>query len=120
MWKSIVPGTELDNVKEDRKNSVRIEQYRVSENAAFFNGQYLPLSCIRDVTVVESSFTPGMSCGKGIPVFKIRIDYGAEKPLILMIEKKRNVDAMMKLITGECNAIKRNKELLERIGQDEE
>lgn len=100
MWKSIVPGTELDNEKEDRRNSVRIEQYRVSENAVYFNGQYLPLSCIRDVSVLESSFTPGMSCGKGIPVFKIRIDYGAGKPLVLMVEKKKNVDAMMDLIAG--------------------
>lgn len=99
MWKSIVPGTELDNVKEDRKNSVRIEQYRVSENAVYFNGRYLPLSCIRDAAVIESSFTPGMSCGKGIPVFKIRIDHGAEAPLVLMVEKKKNADEMMKLIS---------------------
>ncbi len=100
MWKSIVPETELDNVKADRKNSVRIEQYRVSEDAIFFNGQYLPLSCIKDVAVVESSFTPGMSCGKGIPVFKIRIDYGTEKPLVLMVEKKKNADEMMKRLRG--------------------
>ena len=97
MWKSIVPGTKLDNVKEDRKNSVRIEQYRVSENAVYFNGQYLPKSCIRDVSVLESSYTPGMSCGKGIPVFKIRIDYGADKPLVLMVEKK-HVDAIIGLL----------------------
>lgn len=86
--------------KEERRNSVRIEQYRVSENAVYFNGQYLPLSCIRDVSVLEFSFTPGMSCGKGIPVFKIRIDYGAGKPLVLMVEKKKNVDAMMELLSG--------------------
>ncbi len=98
MWKSIVPGTKLDNVKEDRKNSVRIEQYRVSENAVYFNGQYLPKSCIRDVSVLESSYTPGMSCGKGIPVFKIRIDYGADKPLVLMVEKKKHVDAIIGLL----------------------
>ena len=98
MWKCIVPGTEIENVKQDRKDSVRIEQYRVSENAVYFNGHYLPLSCIKDVAVFESSYTPGMSCGKGIPVFKIRIDYGVEKPLVLMVEKKKNVDTMMKLI----------------------
>ena len=84
-------------LKEDRKNSVRIEQYRVSENAVYFNGQYLPKSCIRDVSVLESSYTPGMSCGKGIPVFKIRIDYGADKPLVLMVEKK-HVDAIIGLL----------------------
>ena len=99
MWKCIVPGYEIEDVKLDRKDSVRIEQYRVSKNAVYFNGQYLPLSCIKDVTVLESSYTPGMSCGKGIPVFKIRIEYGAEKPLVLMVEKKKNVDAMMEYLS---------------------
>ena len=93
-WTSIADQT-IDNVKEDRKDSTRIEQYRVSSQAVYFNGKYLPLSCIRDVSVLESSFTPGMSCGKGIPVFKIRIDYGADKPLVLMVEKKKNADAML-------------------------
>ena len=101
MWKSVVEGTELDNVKQDRKDSVRIEQYRVSGNAVYFNGRYLPLSCVKDVSVLESSYTPGMSCGKGIPVFKIRIDYGAEKPIVLMIEKKKNADLLMKYISGD-------------------
>ena len=99
MWKCIVPGYEIEDVKLDRKDSVRIEQYRVSKNAVYFNGQYLPLSCIKDVAVFESSYTPGMSCGKGIPVFKIRIEYGAEKPLVLMVEKKKNVDAMMEYLS---------------------
>ena len=99
MWKCIVPGYEIEDVKLDRKDSVRIEQYRVSKNAVYFNGQYLPLSCIKDVAVLESSYTPGMSCGKGIPVFKIRIEYGAEKPLVLMVEKKKNVDAMMEYLS---------------------
>ena len=99
MWKCIVPGYEIEDVKLDRKDSVRIEQYRVSKNAVYFSGQYLPLSCIKDVAVLESSYTPGMSCGKGIPVFKIRIEYGAEKPLVLMVEKKKNVDAMMEYLS---------------------
>lgn len=30
-----------------------------------------------------------MSCGKGIPVYKLRIDYGEEAPLVLMIEKRK-------------------------------
>lgn len=103
MWKCIVPGYEIEDVKLDRKDSVRIEQYRVSKNAVYFNGQYLPLSCIKDVAVLESSYTPGMSCGKGIPVFKIRIEYGAEKPLVLMVEKKKNVDAMMEYFDSDFN-----------------
>ena len=47
---------------------------------------------------MESSYTPGMSCGKGIPVYKIRIEYGAEKPLVLMLEKEKNVQKMLDTI----------------------
>ncbi len=97
-WKSILEGRTIDNVREDRRDSVRVEQYRISQQAVYFNGQYLPLACILDASVVESSFSPGMSCGKSIPVFKIRIDYGADKPLILMVEKRKNADAMMEII----------------------
>ncbi len=41
-----------------------------------------------------------MSCGKGIPVFKIRLDYGGEKPLVLMIEKEANAERMISLINS--------------------
>ena len=97
-WKCIIADNSIEDVKEDRKNSVRIEQYRVSPKAIYFNGQYLPVSAITDVQVMESSYTPGMSCGKGIPVYKIRIEYGAEKPLVLMVEKEKNVQKMLDMI----------------------
>ena len=99
-WKCIVTDDPITDVKEDRKNAVRVEQYKVSSQAIYFNGQYLPLASIRDVQVHESSFTPGMSCGKGIPVYKLRIDYGADKPLVLMVEKEKNVQKITEMIKG--------------------
>ena len=40
-WECIVHGKELENVKQDRKHSKRIERYEVSENAIYFDGKYL-------------------------------------------------------------------------------
>ncbi len=94
-WKSLVPGTELSDVKADRKSAVSIEKYKVSPNAIYFSGEYLPTSLITDVKKQASTYTPNCACGKGIPVFKIRIDYGAEKPLILMLEKEANADKLL-------------------------
>jgi hypothetical protein len=37
-WECIVHGKELENVKQDRKHSKRIERYEVSENAIYFDG----------------------------------------------------------------------------------
>ncbi|MCR5596302.1 MAG: hypothetical protein K6G12_10655 [Lachnospiraceae bacterium] len=97
-WKSIIPDKTIGDIRQDRKGSAIIEQYRVSKEAVYFNGQYLPLSAITALGMVKSSFTPAMSCGKGIPVYKVRMEYGAEKPLILMVEKEKNAKRMVELI----------------------
>ena len=56
---------------------------------------FFPTSLITDVKKQASTYTPNCACGKGIPVFKICIDYGAEKPLILMLEKEANADKLL-------------------------
>ena len=94
-WRSLVPGTELSDAKADRKNAVSIEKYKVSPNAIYLSGEYLPTSVIKEAKKQASTYTPNCACGKGIPVFKIRIDYGAEKPLILMLEKEANADKLL-------------------------
>ncbi len=48
-WECIVHGKELENVKQDRKHSKRIERYEVSENAIYFDGKYLPVSLIKSM-----------------------------------------------------------------------
>ena len=87
-WECIVHGKELENVKQDRKHSKRIERYEVSENAIYFEGKYLPVSLIKSMRSQPSAYRPHGCCGIGIPVFKIRVEYGAEKPLVLVIEQE--------------------------------
>ena len=97
-WKCIVPGKELENVKQDRKNSKRIERYEVSENAIYFEGRYLPVSQIKSVRSQPSAYRPHGCCGIGIPVFKIRVDYGAEKPVVLTVEREENVEELLNMV----------------------
>ena len=87
-WECIVQGKEIENVKQDRKHSKRIERYEVSENAIYFEGKYLPVSLIKSMRSQPSAYRPHGCCGIGIPVFKIRVEYGAEKPLVLVIEQR--------------------------------
>ena len=98
-WSSMVPGTEIENLKEDRKASTGIEQYKVSAKAIYVKGEYLPMSAISAVKMQPSMYSPSCACGKGIPVFKIRVDYGTDKPMILMIEKEKNAEKMLALIS---------------------
>ena len=45
-WKCIVPGKELADERADRRAAGIVEKYKVSANAVYFEGQYLPFSAI--------------------------------------------------------------------------
>ena len=107
-WSSMVPGQDIENLKEDRKASIGIEQYKVSAKAIYTKGKYLPLSAITNIKMQRSTYTPSCACGKGIPVFKIRVDYGIDKPMIMMIEKEKNAEKMLSMISEACPDIKVN------------
>ena len=52
-YNSLVPGVEIENVAEDFKNALKIEQYRLGRKALYFPAglrwAYLPLSAIESV-----------------------------------------------------------------------
>ena len=95
----------IEDVKRDRRSAVSVEKYKVSDEAIYLQGEYLPISAIKSVRIQPSTYSPNCCCGKGIPVFKIRIDYGAEKPLVLMLEKKKNAEKAVDSITSANNSI---------------
>ena len=97
-WDCIIKGKEISDVRKDRKSSTSVEKYNISENAIYFDTKYLPLPEIRSLRIQPSLYTPQGCCGKGIPVFKIRVDYGSEKPVVLVIEKESNAQKALELI----------------------
>ena len=104
-WKCIVEGKELADERADRRTSESVEKYKVSQNAVYFEGQYLPASQIRSLRVQPSVYRPQTCCGRGVPVLKIKVEYGAEKPLILMVEREKNADRIVKALTAANPAI---------------
>ena len=97
-WKCIVEGKELADVRADRKASERVEKYNITQNAVYFEGQYLPFAAVLRLRVQPSLYYPQCCCGRGIPVTKIRLDYGAEKPVVLMLEREKNADRIVAAI----------------------
>ena len=81
-WKCVVAGSEIEDVKKDRESSVIIEGYDFSEKAVYF----------------EAIRIRGGGCGIGLPVFKIRLDYGVKNPVVLVVENKDNVDEIINRI----------------------
>ena len=96
-WQSITKN-EIADVKSDKKSAKSIEKYMVSESAIYFEGKYLPISDITAVSIHDSTYNPHCCCGRGIPVKKLKIEYGADKPLLLMLEKDKNAKKMTELI----------------------
>ena len=98
-WKCVVAGSEIDDVKKDRESSVIIEGYDFSEKAVYFEGRYLPFSQIKSIRSQPSAIRiRGGGCGIGLPVFKIRLDYGVKNPVVLVVENKDNVDEIINRI----------------------
>jgi hypothetical protein len=98
-WECVVKGSEIEDVKQDRKNTVMIEGYDFSVKAVYFEGRYLPFSQIKSVRSQPSSIRiRGGGCGIGLPVFKIRLDYGAQRPVVLTVEEKESADKIINLI----------------------
>ena len=97
-WECVIPGNEIDDVKADKKGAKRVEQYLVSDNALYFEGKYLPLNTVQSVSIHDSTYNPHCCCGRGIPVKKLKIEYGEEKPLILMVEKEKNAQKLAEMI----------------------
>lgn len=104
-WKCIVEGKELPDVRGDRKESERVEKYGLSRNAVYFEGQYLPFAQILRLRAQPSLFYPQCCCGRGIPVTKLRLDYGAEKPVILMLEREKSAEKIAAAIAAANPAV---------------
>ena len=62
-FNSLVPGVEIENVTEDFKNALKIEQYRLGKQALYFPAgfkwEYLPLSSIESVEGTHRNVTAG-------------------------------------------------------------
>ena len=97
-WECIVHGKEIEDVKADKKTAKRVEQYLVSDNALYYEGKYLPLNLVESVSIHDSTYNPHCCCGRGIPVKKLKIEYGAENPLILVVEKDKNAQKLKDMI----------------------
>ena len=54
-----------------------------------------PVSLIKSMRSQPSAYRPHGCCGIGIPVFKIRVEYGAEKPLVLVIEQEEKAEELI-------------------------
>ena len=62
-FNSLVPGKQIENIEEDFREALRVEQYRVGKKAVFlpagFRWEYVPLSAVVSVDGSHRSVTAG-------------------------------------------------------------
>ena len=102
--KSLSPEFELENVKEDRRGAKRSEQFRFSDKAVYFpafpGDQYLPYAALTHVLSRNTAISVKGTCGKQLPMVRLRLSYGGEFYKDLMFEKQSNVDKVLEAIAA--------------------
>ena len=81
--KSMSGTVTLKNAAEDYRNAKRVAQYRVGEQAAYFPAfpgtRYVPYAAVTKAFARNSSLPIKGTCGKAIPVVKVRLYYDGEE-----------------------------------------
>ena len=104
--KSLSQNHSLENVAEDRKTSSRVEQFRVSDRAVYFpafpGDQYQPFEALHHVLSKNTAISVKGTCGKQLPMVRLRLYYDGEFYKDLMFEKQKNVDVVLDRIRARC------------------
>lgn len=111
--KSIAKNIELENAKEDYRDSKRAEQFRVGEKAIYFPAfpgtQYLPFEALSAVKSKNTAISVAGTCGKQLPMVCLRLFYdGIYKDF--MFEKTKSVDIVLEAIALCCPGIEIEKD----------
>ena len=102
--KSLSQEFGLENVKEDRRASKRVEQFRFSDKAVYFpafpGDQYLPYTALHHVLSKNTAISVKGTCGKQLPMVRLRLSYDGEFYKDLMFEAQKNVDKVLEAIAA--------------------
>ena len=100
--KSLSEEFRLENANEDRRGAKRAEQFRFSDKAVYFpafpGDQYLPYTALTHVLSRNTAISVKGTCGKQLPMVRLRLSYDGEFYKDLMFEKQSNVDLVLEAI----------------------
>lgn len=89
--RSMSETAKLENAAEDFRSAVKVAQYRVSHKAVYFpafpGNRYIPFAAATRGLAKNSSLPLTGTCGKAIPVVKVRVFYDGEFYQEFVVEK---------------------------------
>jgi len=102
--KTLSQTRSLEDPAAERKTSRRVEQFRVSDRAVFFpafpGDQYLSFDALTHVLSKNTAISVTGTCGKQLPMVRLRLYYDGEFYKDLLFEKQKNVDKVLDAITA--------------------
>ena len=102
--KSQSERVELENLSEDYRSAKRTEQYRFSQKAIYFpafpGNRYLPYDALTKALTRNMSLSVTGTCGKQLPMVRLRAYYDGEFYHDFMFEKPANANAVMDAIAA--------------------
>ena len=100
--KSLSKTCALESADADYKESRRVEQFRLGDEAIFFpafpGNQYLPFEALHHVKVRDTALSVKGTCGKQIPMTCVRLSYDGEFYKDFLFEKRSRADAVVERI----------------------
>lgn len=100
--KSLSKTCAVEDPNAGYKASRRVEQFRLGEEAVYFpafpGNQYLPFAALTHVKTRNTSISVTGTCGKQLPMVRLRLYYDGEFYKDLLFEKQKNVDKVLDAI----------------------
>lgn len=97
--KSLAQSHALEDAEQDYQTSVRVEQFRVSDKAAYFAAfpgtQYLSFGSLSQVKVRNTALSVTGTCGKQLPMVCLRTYYDGEFYKDFLFEKRTAAEKML-------------------------
>ena len=100
--KSLARDCAMENPEEDYRTSRRAEQFRFSAEAIYFPAfpgtQYLPYAALSHVLSKNTAISVTGTCGKQLPMVRLRLHYDGEFYKDFLFEKQKSVDRVLEAI----------------------
>lgn len=100
--KSLAQEHVLEDAEQDYRSSVRVEQFRISDQAVYFPAfpgtQYIPFSAMSQVKVRNTAISVTGTCGKQLPMVCLRAFYDGEFYKDFLFEKRAVADKVLERI----------------------
>ena len=97
--KSLAQSHSLENAEQDYRDSVRVEQFRISDKALYFAAfpgtQYISFDAMNQVKVRNTALSVTGTCGKQLPMVCLRVSYDGEFYKDFLFEKRVMVEKVL-------------------------